>query len=621
MTTIMTLYSELRRRNVLRVAAAYIVSAWLLIQIAETIFPLFGFDDGPARIVVIVMVIGFLPALIVSWIFELTPAGLQKEKDVDRSQATVTQSAKKFDRITMLVLVLAVSYFAFDKFVLSESREKFIAESARQEGLSEALLAIKNNKSIAVLPFVDMSPNQDQEYFADGIAEELLNELAQLEGLNVAGRTSSFSFKGSEEDLKSIGEQLSVTNILEGSVRKDGNDVRITAQLINSQTGFHLWSDTYDRRIDDIFYIQEDIARSVAGALSIALDVEGRNDLPGTGTSNVEAYNAYLEGRARGRVGRSDQAAVYFQRAIDIDPNYAEAWAFLGAAIGVGSWNQPPEQARATQERGRELVVRATEIDPNFAEAYGMLSSFQWTRGDWVGATEFHQIFSAVTPADIPARIGSANIFARVGRVRAAIEIEELIRLIDPLSYYGALMLAEHYAQAGRYSDARAVLEKVKTLSPATDPSVIMRRLFMAMSENEPGAVREFLEKLADANPSIATIARSVLAEFDSPPADILHMLHRVYDDETEMTGEGRVVTASMAAYYGDPELALESMTEELRGNLLRTGRLWYPFFSDMRKLPGFKVLADEIGFVAYWRTYGWADTCRPLSDDDFECN
>ncbi len=171
MTTIMTLYSELKRRNVLRVAAAYIVSAWLLIQIAETIFPLFSFDDGPARIVVIVMVIGFLPALIVSWIFELTPAGLQKEKDVDRSQAAITQSARKFDRITMLVLVLAVSYFAFDKFVLSESREKSIAESARQEGLSEALLAIKNNKSIAVLPFVDMSPNQDQEYFADGIAE------------------------------------------------------------------------------------------------------------------------------------------------------------------------------------------------------------------------------------------------------------------------------------------------------------------------------------------------------------------------------------------------------------------------------------------------------------------
>ncbi len=617
----MAFYSELKRRNVLRVAAAYIVSAWLLIQIAETIFPLFGFDEGPARIVVIVMVIGFLPALIVSWVFELTPSGLQKDKDVDRSSLVTSRADKKLDRIIMLVLVLAVSYFAFDKFVLSESREKSIAESAREEGISEALEAFKSNKSIAVLPFVDMSPNQDQQYFADGIAEELLNELAQLEGLNVAGRTSSFTFKGSDEDLKSIGEQLSVTNILEGSVRKDGNDVRITAQLINSQTGFHLWSDTYDRRIDDIFYIQEDIARSVAGALSIALDVEGRNDLPGTGTSNVEAYNAYLEGRARGRVGRSDQAAVYFQRAIDLDPNYAEAWAFLGAAIGVGSWNQPPEQARATQERGRELVVRATEIDPNFAEAYGMLSSFQWTRGDWVGATEFHQIFSAVTPADIPARIGSANIFARVGRVRAAIEIEELIRLIDPLNYYGALMLAEHYAQAGRYGDARAVLEKVKTLSPATDPSVIMRRLFMAMSENEPGAVREFLEKLADANPSIATIARSVLAEFDSPPADILRVLHRVYDDETEMTGEGRVVTASLAAYYRDPELALESMTEELRGNLLRTGRLWYPFFSDMRKLPGFKVLADEIGFVAYWRTYGWADTCRPLSDDDFECN
>jgi TolB-like protein len=617
----MSFYSELKRRNVLRVAAGYIVSAWLLIQIAETILPLFGLGDGPARLIVILLVIGFVPALIVSWIFELTPGGLIKDKDIDQIQATVASSSKRFDQIIMLVLVLALSYFAFDKFVLSESREHAIAENARKEALVVALETIRNNKSIAVLPFADMSENQDQEYFADGMTEELLNELAQLEGLNVTGRTSSFAFKGHNQDLRDIGEQLGVAYILEGSVRKQNDELRITAQLINTQDGSHLWSRTYDTHLDDIFHIQENIARSVAGALSIALDVEGRNHLPGTGTDSVEAYDVFLEGRAaKESDGNIKLAAVFYQRAIDLDPEYAEAWAALGASIAMSSFSLPLDQVRAVQEHGRELVVRAIEIDPNLASAYSMLSGFQWARGDWIGATEYQRVFSALAPAIIPARMGGTNILGKSGRIRDALEVDEMWRQLDPLDYFAMTIRAEHYIQAGRYAAAEAELANIARLTSDTDQAIELRRMLMAFSKGEPDRIGETLQNYVEVDSRVANIVSAVLEEFDSPAPEVLVVLQRLYDEATEMTGEGRLVTASLAVHFGDPELALEIMSKELRVNLMRVGRLWYPHFSEMRKLPGFKVLAADIGFVTYWRKYGWADFCRPLGETDFEC-
>jgi TolB-like protein/cytochrome c-type biogenesis protein CcmH/NrfG len=603
------LVAELGRRRVLQVALIYAAIAWTITEALSFLLDALPvLPEWSKALVAIIFLAGFPVAMFLAWRFDIGPSGIRR-----------TQAVRTKDRLTIPAAMLLLISATAGLFYLIYPRvlEQADLTSAQEQA---AFRGVSSPNAIAVLPFVDMSPNQDQEYFADGIAEELLNELSQLEGLHVAGRTSSFTFKGSNEDLQSIGEQLGVTSILEGSVRKDGNGVRITVQLINSLTGFHLWSKTYDRQIDDIFFIQEDIARSVAGALSIALGVDGRNELPGTGTSNIEAYDAFLEGRALGRVGQSEQALAHFGRAIDIDPSYAAAWLAFGAATGIMSWDQPPEQARATQERGRELVLRAIELDPNLAGAHSILGQFNWARGDWVGAAEAHEKAIALAPADIGPQMGYANVLGRVGRVRAAIEIAELGREIDPVDFYGAMIMAEQYIQVGRYSDARADLEKAETLSPTRRPGVVMRRLFIAMSQSEPARIRESLEKLADVNPAVATIANSVLAEFDSPPSDVLRVLRRTYDDAFETSPEGRVVTASLAAYFGDPELALEIMTEELRGNLLRTGRLWYPFFSDMRKLPGFKALVDEIGFVAYWRAYGWADSCRPLSNDDFEC-
>ncbi len=331
------LFEELKRRNVLRVAAAYVVVSWLIIQVVETIFPAFGFGDAAIRNVTIVLAIGLIPALILSWAFEITPEGLKKEKDVDRSQSVTAQTGKKLDRWIMVVLVFALVYFAFDKFALSPEREAAqlasATEEARQEGRSQALTESYGEKSIAVLPFVNLSSDEEQEWFVDGLTEEILNSLARTPDLLVAARTSSFSYKGTSEDVRKIADELGVAHILEGSVRKSVDILRVTAQLIRASDGFHLWSETYDRPLADVIAIQEEIALQIANALETAMDPEALAAMVSAGTRSVPAYEAYLRGNGhfenRNSGGDADEMLAAFsewETAIELDPGFALAY-------------------------------------------------------------------------------------------------------------------------------------------------------------------------------------------------------------------------------------------------------------------------------------------------------
>lgn len=613
----MSLFAELKQRNVFRVGAAYAVFAWLLIQVADTTFPLFGFDETPARIVVIILAIGFVPALILAWAFELTPSGIQWGKDVDQSAAP---APKKLDRIVIVVLVIAVVFFAFDKFVLSEPREREIAESARMQALNEAVSAYRSNKSIAVLPFIDMSPQRDQQYFSDGIAEQLLDELTRLKGLNVAARTSSFKFRDGQEDMTSIGEKLGVTYLLEGSVRKDEENVRITAQLIDSRSGFHLWSNTFDRNLDDVFSIQDEIAQTVATKLSISLDVDERDHLPGAGTESIKAFDAFLEGQAYSRRRQPVQAARHFELAIEIDPEYAEAWAALGGSIGIQAMDKLGADAVIAIERGRKLTLKSIELNPDHFVGYDMLKRFDRVLGNWAGALEAGQTAARLAPGNIELQFDLIGMFGRLGSVRENIRAFELKREIKALDYYGHQAIAEKYIQVGRYEDAEVALAASAGKSSTHNPSVIKRHLFIALSQGDAAAVKTRLTEFADADPAVAPIMRPVLAGFDAPAEQVLEILRSEYGRVVNMTGEARIVTASLAAYLGDAEYALEVMTEELRETKLRLSRLWYPFFSEMRQLPGFKKLAAELNMVSFWRTQSWPDFCRPLKGDEFEC-
>jgi len=461
----MSLLVELKRRNVLRVAAAYIVAAWLVVQVVETVLPAFGFGDGAIRLTVIFLAIGFLPTLVLSWIFELTPDGIKKESDVDRDASTTPQTGKRLDRMILIVLVAAVLFFAFDKFILSESRENSIAEQARLEGRTEALVQSYGDKSIAVLPFVDMSPNGDQEYFSDGIAEELLNLLAKVPELRVISRSSAFSFKGKDIKITEIATELNVAYILEGSVRKAGNQIRITTQLIEARSDTHLWSETYDRSLENIFAVQDEIAAIVVEQLKVEL----LGSLPTALTTDPDSYATFLRARSLRRQNSSDsldQAQALLEQVLVADPNYLPAIDDLTSVymnqIGMGAL--PYQEA---YELARALTLRGLAIDPDYARFYVQLG---WIKlfydRDMAAAAELYERALILDGTNTTSLGDTATVLLALGRVDESIRLHEFVSQRDPFhpiawANYGLVLMA-----AARFDDAVSAFQRALELSP-----------------------------------------------------------------------------------------------------------------------------------------------------------
>ena len=461
----MSIFTELRRRNVFRVGTAYVVSAWLLIQVVETIFPLFSFDETLARVVVIIVAVGFIPTLIFSWVFELTSEGLQREKDIDRSQSNTSQTGKKLDRLIMLVLAIALSYFAFDKFVLSVSREASIEDRARQEGRTAALLESHGDQSIVVLPFVDMSQDGDQEYFSDGISQELLNLLAKIPELRVISRSSAFTFKGKDIDVKSIGTQLNVSHVLEGSVRKAGNRVRITAQLIDARSDTQLWSESFDRILDDVFAIQDDIAGEVVDHLKIRL----LGSVPSLRKTNPEAYSLYLQGNYFNNLSGEEnleKALAAYREALALDPDYAPAW----VGINLTYSDQRDYDLRPRKESAAlamDAVERALAIDENMAYAWAALAylkrSDDW---DWQGARVAINKALQLEPNNADVVAVAASLANTFGQLSASVELFEQNIELDPLKLSNLRALGNRYLAVGRIDDAFKLFYRVQALNP-----------------------------------------------------------------------------------------------------------------------------------------------------------
>jgi TolB-like protein/Tfp pilus assembly protein PilF len=465
-------FAELKRRNVLRVGAAYVASAWLLIQVAQTLFPLFGLGPGAVRIVVVILAIGFVPTLIVAWAFELTPQGWRREKDVDRATSIASSTGRKLDRVIMAVLAVALAYFAFDKFVLSPQREAVLqkekieaVEAARREGRSAALVESYGDKSIAVLPFVDMSPGTDQEYFSDGISEELLNLLARIEQLRVISRSSSFSFKGQNLGISEIASRLNVAHVLEGSVRKAGNRVRITAQLIDARSDTHLWSETYDRPLDDIFAVQDEIAAAVVGQLKLKL----LGAAPKVEAKDPRAYALVLQARQVGRQNSPNafaRAIALYQQAIEIDPDEVDAWNGLARHY----MNQAYYGLRPIEEGARlarEAASKALASDRSYAPAYarlGMIASDY--EGDLAAAARYLEQALALEPTNVDILSNAAMVAQSLGRLDTAIALNEFVAARDPMDAISHANLAMSYYHAGRTHDALASYRVALGLSP-----------------------------------------------------------------------------------------------------------------------------------------------------------
>jgi len=591
----LSLFKELKRRNVLRVGAAYLVGAWLLIQVAEILIPLFGFGDTPVRIVVIVLAIAFIPVLILAWAFELTPEGLRKESEVDRTQSIAPNTGKKLDRIIMVVLALALGYFALDKFVLLESREASIVETARQEGRSQAIVESYGEKSIAVLPFQDMSQDKDQEYLSDGIAEELLNLLARVPELRVISRSSAFSYKGKDIKLAQVAKELNVAHILEGSVRKAGNQVRITVQLIEARSDTNLWSQTYDRILDDIFVIQDEIAAAVVDALKVTL----LGAMPEQRETNPEVYALYLQGRYFANIKSEEnfeKALKVLNQAVAIDPDYAPAWVATSFV-----YTELLKYRFLPAEQGFALAMAATEkaleIDPNLADAWANMAYLKRGRQDWAGAKVAFDKALELEPNN-PMVIGvAATLAGTFGQLDKSIELFEQNVRLNPLSLGGIRALAIRYVCAGRDDEALEMFNRILVIHPefpwihhiSAEAYLLKGDAETALIESNkesPNRNSAFLKARIFSTLGREVEAQALIRQLLEGPADLAPLpMARTY------------------AWRGENDLAFEWLEKlNLQSNPNYTLFLIEPWFRNLVNDPRYALFLEKIGLLEAWK-------------------
>ena len=466
----MSLFNELKRRNVFRIGAAYVVGAWLLIQVTETIFPLFGFGDTPARLVVIVLSIGFIPSLILSWVFEFTPEGLKKDADVDSEKSITQTTGRKLDRIILVVLALALGYFAFDKFVLDPVEDEQIAQSARQEGLTAALTESLGDRSIAVLPFENRSNREEDQFFTDGIHDDLLTTIAKIGSMTVISRTSVMEYKDTIKKIPQIAKELGVANILEGGIQRSGNHVRINVQLIDAATDKHLWAEIYDRELtaENLFAVQSEITRIIADALQAELSTDEQRRINARPTDNLQAYEAYMRGRqlmATRNSANLKLAIEEFGKATSFDPLFALAW------VGVADSNMIAHSGEDLLPIVEEAVKNALAIDNELGEAYASLASIHSYYNRQDEAEIAYQKAIELSPNYATAYYRYSGFLGRYPlRIQEQVALARKAAELDPRSSSLSLNLGQKYLNQGLYTLAEGQFEKVIKIHPDFAP-------------------------------------------------------------------------------------------------------------------------------------------------------
>ena len=586
----MTVLGELKRRNVFRVAALYLVAAWVLLQVGELLFGLLGLPAWSNKLLFAGLVLGFVPALIFSWVYELTPEGLKREHEIERNASITAKTARKLDLIVVGLLVIAIVMMAAERFIPRTAPIPAATEAASGASPAEAPVQAAA-KSIAVLPFADMSSGKDQEYFADGLSEELLNLLAKIPDLRVAARTSAFKFKGEKIDVKDVAQKLNVAHILEGSVRKSGNKIRITAQLIKAADGYHLWSETYDRTLDDIFVVQDDIAGEVVKALKLTL--LGAPLVTRSRPVDPEAYNLALQGRfflERRSQKDLERAVDYFRQARERDPEYALAWAGLSEAYGYqadGGFAPPADGHR----RAREAAEKALVLDPQLAEAHlamGWIQQFyDW---DWEAADASYRRALDLEPGNALALRRVAGQAFTLGRWSEAIDLTNKAIERDPLrpstySNLGLTLLA-----ANRDREAEIAFRKAMEL----DPDGAVRHLFLGRALLLQGKTDAALRETQQETDESWRLTGLPL---------VFHALGRRGESDTALAalkdkyaGDSAYQIAEVHAFRGEADLAFEWLERayaqrdggvaEIKGDRLMRGLVGDPRYKAfLRKL------------------------------------
>jgi len=472
----MSLFNELKRRNVFRVGIAYTVVAWLIAQVVDLVLENFGAPAWFMRSMLVILAAGLPISIVFAWAFEMTPEGIKKEKDVDRSQSVTHVTGRKLDRMIIGIMAVVIAFLILDRFVLKDESAQTVATTDSQaiEISEEAEPVVDTGPSVAVLPFVNMSGDANNEYFSDGLTETLLHMLAQLPKLRVAARTSSFAFKDKGTGIAEISQILGVAHILEGSVQKSGNRVRITAQLIRADDGFHVWSQNYDRTLDDIFAIQDEIATDVANALDSSL-LGGGNDIHGVNTANLSAFETYLKGREQQAINSYaslPRAQSLFKEALAADPGFIDAKLALANNYRQMSWTGIITEEGALQQ-SRPLIEQVLESDPGnyLARALKLQSelgfSDQFVPEERMRKVqELRDLLPLLSDSSYLREVVAIQLGFVQAREQEAIEVLEAGLLIDPLAANLLDILGKTLRRMDRYDEAMEALQRALTQQP-----------------------------------------------------------------------------------------------------------------------------------------------------------
>ena len=584
----MSFFEELKRRSVVRVGIAYAISAWVLLQMFDIIGEILELPAWGGKMILAALVIGFFLALILAWVFELTPDGLKKEKEIDRSQPFTRSTGRKLNTVTMVLMAVALAWFAWDKF--GPGLDTSVTSAVEPAASTTAAIAAH---SIAVLPFVDMSPQKDQEYMSDGIAEELLNLLVKVPGLQVAARTSSFSFKGKEFTIADVARDLHVANVLEGSVRKSGNRVRITAQLIEADTGFHLYSETFDRSLDNIFAIQDEIAAAVVAELKVTL----LGAVPTVEKTDPEAYALYLQARylKLQRTPESwDEAIALYQKTLEVAPDYAAAWVDLGGTYQdqAGRGMRPFDEGL---QLAQEAVEKALAIDSDYAPAHAMLGWLaMYFKNDLAMAARHLGRALALEPGNLDSLSQAATMLQNLGRAEQGISVQQYILARDPINdrVLGNLGLA--YNSLDRPDEALPLLRTSLRMHPGKigTQSILGYSLLL---KNEPEAAlaaieQEPLEAFRLIGLVMAYHALGQKNESDAALAELLdkHEQGWSYNIAFSLAYRGEADRAfewlAKAIEYKDP--GLTEIPTQLEFANIHDDPRWLPFLESIGKSP-----------------------------------
>ena len=587
---------RLKQRKLVQWTLAYVAAAFAAIQVLDVVAQRFGWPESVMRVVIVATVVGFFVAIVVAWYHG--ERGAQRVSGIE---------------LLILALLLAIGGVAVSRFAPVPD------VSTKQTGAAPSVAAIPN-KSIAVLAFADLSPTHDQEYFSDGIAEELQSALTRLRDLKVAGRSSSFYYKGRNEDLRTIGKALAVANVLEGSVRKQGDRVRITAQLVRTDDDFRVWTETYDGDLSDVFALQERIARAITDKLAVTLQGDLQEPIVPVATSNPEAHELYLQ--ASGVFSRRDgvhfaEAIAQLERALQLDPQFARAHARLASLLSLAT-NYAKYDFAASMAGAEEHAHRASELDPKLAEPYAALGQALLRQRRFAESLDALERATTLDPTDETAMFWYAANLTTFGYSRRGAELLDRLLSIDPRFPTALHWRGLMYAYAGDIGNAESLLKR----------SAEVKLAFAGMGLSLVAASRGQRDEAID---EFATGVRTI--QLDLSDAQLRVLARGIVDSGARAATLALIdeylrrpqTTNGLIAYVliqlGEPARAL-AITQDHASPNDSTFQLplWSPYGRAARLLPQFPEYARKIGIVAVWDKYGEPDLCHKQPSGEYKC-